>query len=92
MYTIHKCCGDAFDIHARQGWAKLLSRIMDVIIPVVVNFEMNNVDATVESMEKRCTFINEMDSPTANNNNNNEKEMCCLDPHSTRKSQSTANC
>jgi len=40
MYTIQKCCGDAYNSHAHQGWAKILSRILDVIIPVVIHFEI----------------------------------------------------
>lgn len=42
MSAIQKCCGDDFTVEARKGWVKLFSRMFDIILPIVVNFEMKN--------------------------------------------------
>jgi len=40
MNTIHRCCGDEFTDEAKKGWVKVFSRMFDIILPIVVKFEM----------------------------------------------------
>lgn len=53
LYTIKKCCGEAYTEKAHRGWAKILSRLLDVIIPVVIDFELGNPEFVSELSEKR---------------------------------------
>lgn len=46
IYSLTKCVGDQTMTHAaRRGWSKLLSRLLDVILPVVVTYEVENREA-----------------------------------------------
>jgi len=42
LYSLRKCCGEEFTEQADIGWKKVLSRILDVVIPVASQFEMAN--------------------------------------------------
>lgn len=37
-----KVCGDEFQQDGRTGWIKIISRILDVVLPIVINFELKN--------------------------------------------------
>ncbi len=42
FHTLGKVCGDEFNNDARVGWIKIISRILDVVLPIVINFELKN--------------------------------------------------
>ena len=53
MFTIRKCCGTTFTIAAHHGWAKVLSRMLDIIVPVVIRYELEEEDKVLEIVAKR---------------------------------------
>ena len=40
MSAVQQCCGDDFTATAKKGWVKIFSRMFDIILPIVVAFEM----------------------------------------------------
>ena len=53
LFTLRKCCGDSFTTAAHYGWAKILSRMLDVILPVVVKYEVENAEMVHEKFAAR---------------------------------------
>lgn len=40
MSAVQQCCGEEFTNSARKGWVKIFSRMFDIILPIVVTYEM----------------------------------------------------
>lgn len=57
LFTIKKCCGEAFNGAAHHGWTKILSRMLDGIIPAVIEFEVHETVLATELSEKRANSI-----------------------------------
>lgn len=54
LYTIKKCIGPKEYTQAvHHGWAKIYSLILDVIIPIVVHFEMTHKETMEGMLSKR---------------------------------------
>lgn len=53
LYTLRKCCGDSFSTAALHGWAKILSKMLDIILPVVVKYEVENGEVVREKFAAR---------------------------------------
>lgn len=68
MSTLKRCCGSDFTPLAKSGWIKLISRMLDEIIPIVVTFELSNCGNVMLSLlETRCLphETNHLNSATA---------------------------
>jgi len=95
MYTIQKCCGDAYNTQAHQGWAKVLSRILDVIVPVVIHFEITKEeedDGDKDELSRRsaAASIGWHDQNTTASNKSNiiqESEIRSPERHRTNTNQ-----
>jgi len=77
LHALHRCCGEEFTPIAEIGWKKLLSRMLDVVIPIVTRFELENL----EFMENRRgmrfsdrTVILSGDTEDQEEENDNENE------------------
>ena len=54
MYAMMKCVGPViWSSAASRGWAKIFSRVLDEIIPVVVRFELENRSQSADILAKR---------------------------------------
>lgn len=42
LFTLRHCCGEKFTCEAQVGWEKILSRILDIVVPITSHFEMQN--------------------------------------------------
>lgn len=89
MSTLQCCCGEDFTHAAKSGWVKILSRMLDVIVPVVVSFEMNSCgnvmtslleprlpnDNTSQSSSSSCPYNNNNHNNNDNNRNNSNNSL-----------------
>jgi hypothetical protein len=54
MHAIAQCVGpNEFGVAAQVGWAKIYSQLLDVIIPEVVKFELQNREQADQIRSKR---------------------------------------
>lgn len=59
MYSIRKSIGDdEYTATAARGFTKIFSRILDVIIPIVIRFEVENPAASSDIANKRANGEN----------------------------------
>lgn len=64
IYSLQKCVGDMSHA-ARVGWGKILSRMLDVILPVVVTYELENREAIDAQYAARMTAVIQQTAITA---------------------------
>ena len=58
FWSLKKCLGsDVYDTVAHFGWIKIFSKMLTVIVPVVVAFEMSNKEIINNGQMKRMKVI-----------------------------------
>ena len=64
LYTIKKCLGPKeYSQMVHFGWAKVYSRILDAIVPLVVKFELENRELADQIQIKRNNQHNDPNRP-----------------------------
>ena len=53
FWTLRKCLGRAYDARTHGAYVKILSRMLKVMVPVAVAFEMNNSEAQQERLSSQ---------------------------------------
>jgi len=67
MSTLQRCCGDDFTELARIGWVKIFSRMFDIILPIVVNFEVKLCGSLMVSINEPRPGNQTVSSISSNN-------------------------
>lgn len=55
LFSLRKVLGSAYTPVAHYGWVKIYSRILDVIMPNVIEFELTHKESAGGILEKRLT-------------------------------------
>lgn len=73
MYAIQKSIGPVlWTPIVANAWAKIFSRILDVIIPVVIRFEVEQRETSAEILAKRHLTQQQATHVTASNANSSK--------------------
>lgn len=84
LYAIRQCVGDAaYTPVAHRGWTKIYSRILDMIIPIVVHFELQNKIQSQQIAEKRGAQVGIQGSMFVETTKHSSAAQASLDFRST---------
>lgn len=88
MFAIQCCVGQKeFTDATNRGWCKIFSKMMTVIIPAVVAFEVKNPSVAREHTLKRYAMARES---IARNNGNNEQDALLANATLLQSAQSSS--
>lgn len=88
FYVLRLTLGDDYDAHAHNGWVKIYSRILRIIIPIVVDYELNNKAVVDQLTAKRLASMPVMRNvPTvtvlAEHDTSDDKSVTTVNTHFT---------